>query len=852
MKLTFAALVSRVIPLVLFASLALGAEDPFQSLKTYTFGADRKDLEAVESQVREALTNPQASAILERRLAAVLSSDSTFEARQFVCRQLRLIGTEASVPALATLLPDPKLSSSARYALEAMPNAAAGRALREALGISQGEALVGVINSVGLRADQDAVDKLVPILSGKDAACVKAAVTALGKIGGVPALGVLCAVAVPFAPDAADTATVVVRLDEGVKPALLDGVLVDAFLACAERFARDGERDYAKEIYTRLYAAPIIPSHLKVAALRGLLAVSPTEAIPAVVALVGSENASLRAIAAGFVRELPAADVRQSILPQLGQLPPTQQAVLLAALAGRKEASIIPVLLQATRHADAQVRVAALRGLGIPEGTKEGVQRLAEVAAASAEVERGAARESLARSRGTAVEAAITAGMNQGAAGLRAEMIRATAARNMRSAVPALIEATSAPEEAIRIAGFDALAGLAGAEHYPALVAKLTLAKSEAEAEAAAKAVVAAGLKVEDIEGRARPLAAALASARPEVKLALVDCLGGLGGKTALDAVAAAAGDGDADLKNKAISTLAGWPDATAMDTLMGIAQSTQNQAHRIVALRGYLQQMEQATNRSSGESLALYVKAMGVAKRPEEKRLVISGLANLPELDALKLVEPLLEDAELKNEAGLAVARISRGIASAHPAEARAAVTRVRSVVQNENVLARATEVIDYLERSEDFVGAWMLSGPYMQQDGLFDAVFEPEKADGNAQWRPVQADGGIVSLDRAIGGDNRAAYLRAFVSVPKACKARLEIGSDDGVKVWLNGRVVHSNNVDRGLIAGQDKVEVALNEGRNILLLKVTQGGGGWAACCRIRAADGAKLAGVQCSPE
>ena len=852
MKFTLVALVSRVAALVFCASLALGAEDPFQGMKTYTLGTDRKDLDAVEAQVRKALGDRQASAVLEKKLAALLSPDTTFEASQFVCRQLRLIGTEASVPALAALLPDLKLSSSARYALEAMPNTLAGKALRDALKTAQGEALVGVINSVGLRADQDAVDNLVPILSGKDPACVKAAVTALGKIGGVPALGVLCAVAVPFAPDAADNATVVVRLDEGVKPTLLDGVLVDAFLACAERFVKDGQSDYSREIYRRLYAVPVLAPHLKVAALHGLLTVSPSEAIPAVVALVGGENASLRAIAAGFVRELPAADVEQSILPQLGQLPATQHAVLLTALAERKEASIIPVLMQATRHADAQVRVAALRGLGIPEGTKEGVQRLAEVAAASAEAEQAVARESLARIRGAAVEAAITAGMNEGAAGLRAEMIRATAARNMRTAVPALLEAASAPEETIRIAGFDALAGLAGAEHYPALVAKLNLAKSEAEAEAAAKAVVATGLKVEDVEGRARPLAAAFASAGPEVKLAIVDCLGGLGGVTALHTVAAVATGGAADLKSKAISTLAGWPDASAMDTLMSIAQSTENQAHRVVALRGYLQQMEQSTNRSSSESLALYVKAMGVAKRPEEKRLVISGLANVPELEALKLVEPLLADSDLKNEAGLAVARISRAIANAHPAQARAAVTRVRSVVQNENVLARATEVIDYLERSEDFVGAWMLSGPYTQKDGLFAAVFEPEKADGKAQWRPVQADGGIVSLDRAIGGDNRVAYLRAVVSVPAACKARLELGSDDGVKAWLNGRVVHSNDVDRGLVAGQDKVEVALNEGKNTLLLKITQGGGGWAACCRIRAADGGKLAGLQCGAE
>jgi len=38
-----------------------------------------------------------------------------------------------------------------------------------------------------------------------------------------------------------------------------------------------------------------------------------------------------------------------------------------------------------------------------------------------------------------------------------------------------------------------------------------------------------------------------------------------------------------------------------------------------------------------------------------------------------------------------------------------------------------------------------------------------------------------------------------------------------------------------------------VKLKKGRNDLLLQITQGGGGWEACCRVRAADGSKLEGL-----
>jgi hypothetical protein len=65
--------------------------------------------------------------------------------------------------------------------------------------------------------------------------------------------------------------------------------------------------------------------------------------------------------------------------------------------------------------------------------------------------------------------------------------------------------------------------------------------------------------------------------------------------------------------------------------------------------------------------------------------------------------------------------------------------------------------------------------------------------------------------------------------------------------VKVWLNDKVVHANNVILGCTPGEDKVKVPFNRRVNRLLLKVTQGAGEWSACCRLRAADGTPLDGV-----
>jgi len=92
-----------------------------------------------------------------------------------------------------------------------------------------------------------------------------------------------------------------------------------------------------------------------------------------------------------------------------------------------------------------------------------------------------------------------------------------------------------------------------------------------------------------------------------------------------------------------------------------------------------------------------------------------------------------------------------------------------------------------------------------------------------------------------------NCVAYLKTRVISPQDSKGALLLGSDDGVKAWLNGVVVHGNNVDRGLIIDQDMAPIELKQGPNELLLKITQGGGGWAACARIIGLDGKSIKGL-----
>ena len=59
---------------------------------------------------------------------------------------------------------------------------------------------------------------------------------------------------------------------------------------------------------------------------------------------------------------------------------------------------------------------------------------------------------------------------------------------------------------------------------------------------------------------------------------------------------------------------------------------------------------------------------------------------------------------------------------------------------------------------------------------------------------------------------------------------KTTLHTGSDDAIKVWLNGEVVQEVKLNRGAGNYQESKEVTLKPGDNILLVGVYECGGGW----------------------
>lgn len=226
-------------------------DQAFEALKTYDWGTDRSALNPIDEAVVTTREDANARQDLETRLAAVLPTDVSRDAKDFVCRKLMVIGTAASVPALAALLPDKDLSHMSRYALERISAAEAAQALRDALPKLSGALKIGAIGSLGVRQDTASVPALTALLGDADVAVACAAACALGDIRSAEAVKSL----VKAKPSDAATKAAV----------------TDASLSCAEGLLASGQKAAALAVYKR-FVGDGQPKHVRLAATRGMLA----------------------------------------------------------------------------------------------------------------------------------------------------------------------------------------------------------------------------------------------------------------------------------------------------------------------------------------------------------------------------------------------------------------------------------------------------------------------------------------------------------------------------------------------------------------------------------------------------
>jgi HEAT repeat protein len=805
-------------------------DQALKAVPAFEYGKDAAPLGVVEQIVVQAAKDPTLRPTVEARLLELFDKPATRDAKEFLCRQLFTIGTAKSVPILEPLLEDPELSHIARFALARNEAPAAAAALFRALGKTSGKLQAGIINSLGDRHYEKAVPDLRKLLGAPEPLVAEAAATALGKIGGPDALAALETARGKAASNLAR------RIDE-------------ALLLAADRLLVGHQGEAAIRTYEAFYA-PNQPRNLRIAALRGLLAAGARQALPSLVESIQSADPALRSAAIGLSRTAGGEPVTRALADLLPALPPEAQELLLGALAARNDPMALSAVLATAKNSSGPVRAAAYEALG-PLGDASVVGMLVEAAAAGAGPEQQAARASLLQiSRGDVTQALVQA-LGSAEPNRQIEAIRAIAGRRATGAVGDLLRLGSGAQGAVRREAIKALGVLVDQTTLAPLVGLTLQLREPDDLLEVEQAVAAAFQRVPDPEKQAAPVLELCGTASAGAQPVLLRLLSRTGTPGALAAIRTALKDQDAMVREAALRALADWPDAAPAEDLLAQVSAATSPTTKVLALRGFVRMAG-----LSKDPAAMYAHALELAERPDDKKLVLGSLGAAEPLAAIKLVEPCLKDDQLRAEAALAAIQIADRLRQQDAARAKAITKEALAVTTDPALRQKGQEVINQIEQFEDYILDWVACGPYREKDkdahALFDLVLAPERPDAaDVKWTRLAKGLGTwdVNLAEALGGgDDIVAYARTRVWSPREQPARLEFGSDDGIKAWLNDAVVDAHNVERGLAPRQDTAKATLKEGWNVLLLKVTNRSGDWGFCCRIRRPDGAALEGLK----
>ena len=639
---------------------AAGAEDGTAAGSQESLEAILKDLAAydfavgvgapmrLKTHVLARKDDPQARREIENKLVAFLRSGATAGGKMEVCRSLRLIGSAAAVPVLEAMLADPATTDMARFALEYIPGDEADRALVSALGKTTGAARSGIVSSLGARRTVVAVAPLAGLAGGKDAAVARCAVRALGAIG---------------TPEAAAALSAILAKSKGA----LAAEAASSLLLCADRALEDGRKDAAARIYDQVFAART-GTLLRQAAFRGRIAAAGNRGQDLILkALTGKDTALFRP-AIAIVPSVFEAPELGPVIDSMAKLPVDAQVQLAAVLGGYPDdAAVLAAVVDAVQSPIPPVRVEGLRALE-KVGDASAVGVLAARAASAGGEEQALAREVLSKLAAPDVDRAVIERLAaEKGDPVRAELIRAVGSRRISGAKPVLMEAVRSGSPAVRVRASSALKDIASPVDIPDLLNLLLKMEDETGREEMQTTVAAVAMKIPRPAVRANGVKARLAGETDaRNKSDLLGVLGKIGDDGSLTLIRDALSDDDASVVDAAVRALIDWPTAMPRDDLYEIARSSFALKHRMLALRAYIRMIGLEPHRAPQGATADLLKALALAPRAEEKKLILGMLARFPCVAALKTAESLLSDLTVAEEAKLAADRI-RGQISIH-----------------------------------------------------------------------------------------------------------------------------------------------------------------------------------------
>lgn len=720
--------------------------------------------------------------MLESVFLNSLQSADDWEVKAFFIRQLETVGGAASVPVLGKYLQDEKLADPAIKALVAIDRPEAAPLVLSALRSTSGGETVRYINALGALRAQAAAPDLRSLAGSQNQAVQLAALNALARIGD---------------PAARDLYVQAMQTDDPYRRSQI----IAAYLSLGERLTDTGNSDSAVQIFRNVLDSDVgsEQANVRSRALAGLVHLEGAEANDALLDAINDQNKQVRMAALALARDLPGQVITARWTGKLSSVDPVRQMEILHMLGGRGDAGALPAVLSQLNSSDQGVRIAAVKSAVRLDGGEVASRLISRLGETNSSEETEVIRTALLQIPNQALLPAVKNGLELAPSSAQTVLLDMLAERRAGDYKETVFQYTRQGPAEVRTAAISALGSVASPQDLSQVISLMLNAGSNAQRTAAQRAAVqiAGGMPETD---QVAPFTSAFGSASSQGKVALLQAIGQLKSQSALQVLTDNARNSDSRVADAAIRALSDWQTPDGIPALVDIVKGNNSLSHKVLAIRGAIRLLPQA-DLPMDEKVQRYQTLMSLAPRPQEKRMVLGGLANLNSAEALHAVVGYLDDPDLQSDAAMAVVNYAgrvpddRGkmVASLISQDVLTRVvdertaTRIRNIVQ-QRTMNQPPEGFEALFNGEDLSG-WQgiiddgnpVKKRQMSHMGLIKARV---KADSlmREQWH---VNNGILSYDG--GGYHSLRTIKEYHNFEMYVDWKIQPGGDSGI--YLRG---------------------------------------------------------------
>ena len=548
-------------------------------------------------------------------------SDATVFEKAKACQALAHSGNADAVPALATLLDHAELSNYARHALEGITHPAAAEALRSALDSVKGPQLVGVIASLGRKADATASPKLQKLLASQDDAVFAAAANAIAEIGNEESASMLLSAA---AASSGQKRTPNKKADVTSRQA----VLAQAALKSGQRLRLRGDTNHALHVFESLSDDKTLPEHISAAALADRCAILEGKALPILRQELQTESELRFQAVASALTDIAgklSADELQQVLQGANDLGSDRRALLVAsvtsALHSEERQSELPKQVRVWMSEPEPALQAACIRLLASSNTAEDVEALLNAACSPEPIVAEAAWAAIEECSDDRFDNGVLELLQANDAQKISAGIELAQRRRLTAATSRLKTLAADNNQPLRLQATTALGSTAAVDDLPDLLRLATSDRSQ-EARQAAQA----GLRVAFVRlpqtASAQALANLWKTGTTEAKVYALERLGEVGGPIALATLEQAVLSQDAGMQDAGSRVLGEWMSPDAAPLLLKLAATLDDPKLKLRSLRGALRIARQL-DMPVKDRISICQRASQLSTREEERKLI-------------------------------------------------------------------------------------------------------------------------------------------------------------------------------------------------------------------------------------